>query len=55
MKEKKEYPKINCVIDPLEMSDAEYEHRIDQIFELFGNFKTPHERFYHSMNMGCFE
>ena len=54
---------INCVSrgcwsldgDYKEMSDEEYEHRISQIFELFGNTRTPHERFYHSMNMGCFE
>ena len=55
MELKKEYPKINWEIEPVEMSDEEYEHRINQIFELFGNTKTPHERFYHSMNMGCFE
>lgn len=40
----------------IDMSDEEYEKCIDNIFELFGDkIKTPRERFFHSMNMGCFE
>ena len=47
------FTEAGCKIAPAEdMSDEEYEKNMDYIFELFSR-PTPHERFYHSMNLGC--